>query len=122
MIIPLVITDLCAEIYHRISFPLYGIPYVRRSKYIIIDRHRLQYLSFFQKLGCVYCGYANGLIAYVERIAGDTENYWCGIKHKYNTDDFFQPHQKNFLNYDDPEKFDEMVKKPSIKNRGLKNL
>jgi len=30
---------------------------------------------------CVYCGYANGLIAYVREIAARTEQYWCPIKH-----------------------------------------
>jgi hypothetical protein len=30
---------------------------------------------------CVYCGYANGVLAYVREIAARTEQYWCPIKH-----------------------------------------
>lgn len=79
--IPLVVLDLFMEIYHHVAFPLYGIPIVRRSNYIRIDRQKLEYLSTIDKLSCMYCGYANGLAAYMVKIAGDTEKYWCGIKH-----------------------------------------
>ena len=42
MIVPVVISDICLEIYHRIAFPIYGIPYVKRSRYIrILDREKL---------------------------------------------------------------------------------
>ncbi len=122
MFIPLVICDICAEIYHRICFPLYGIPIVRRSKYIIIDRHKLSYLSLMQKMGCVYCGYANGLIAYLTKIAGDTENYWCSIKHNYKSVDFFQEHQEHFLDYNNEESYKKIYYKDTTKHRGLKNL
>ena len=73
--------DLCVTIYQRLCFPAYGIPRVRRRDYLQIDRYQLQYLSGLQKVNCVYCGYVNGLIAYVAEIAGRTEAYWCPIKH-----------------------------------------
>jgi hypothetical protein len=53
---------------------------VPRATYIVIDRH-LAYLNGIEKLNCVYCGYANGVFAYVREIAGRTEQYWCPIRH-----------------------------------------
>jgi hypothetical protein len=105
-IIPLVITDLWIEIYHRICFPLYGLKYIKRSRYIRIDRQKLSYLTALQKIGCMYCGYANGVIAYWVQIAGATERYWCGIKHKEGN--FVSPeHHKNFAKYGDKKDFEE---------------
>ena len=101
MIIPVIILDVFLEIYHRICFPLYGISCVKRSDYIKIDRHKLSYLSFPEKVNCVYCGYGNGIANYAAKIAGETEAYWCGIKHKKRKG-FVQPsHQHNFLEYGD---------------------
>lgn len=101
MIIPLVILDLFLEIYHRICFPLYGLEYVKRKKYIKIDRHRLSYLTGLEKLNCAYCGYANGLMHYASTIAGETERYWCGIKHKENREYLPSKHHQDFLEYGD---------------------
>ena len=103
MSIPLVFLDITLEIYHNICFRLYGIPLVERSKYIKIDRHKLRYLSWVDKINCAYCGYANGLANYARTIAAETEKYWCGIKHK-NGGNFIEPkHHKNFLDYGDEE-------------------
>ncbi len=104
-LIPLVILDLFIEIYHRICFPLCGIPLVKRSNYIRIDRYKLPYLNWFEKINCVYCGYANGLLHYTTVIAGETEKYWCGIMHdKYKN--FVPPkHHKDFLKYGDEKSF-----------------
>lgn len=101
MIIPSVFLDLCIEIYHRFCFMLYGIPYVDRSKYIKIDRHRLEYLSLIEKINCAYCGYVNGLFAYAVVIAGETEKYWCGIMHRKDPEYVIPPHHKNFARYGD---------------------
>jgi len=110
LIIPLVIFDLWAEIYHRICFPLYGFPYLKRSEYVKIDRHKLKYLSFWQKCYCVYCGYGNGIISYFGKMAGETERYWCGIKHQ--ADAHFNPpaHQKDFAEYGNEEEFNQKYK------------
>lgn len=81
LLFPLLLLDLFIEIYHRICFPVYGIRYVRRSDYIIMDRHRLQYLNGIEKIHCIYCSYATGFIAYAQEIAACTEQYWCPIKH-----------------------------------------
>ncbi|MFH1770002.1 MAG: hypothetical protein ABH828_00415 [archaeon] len=103
--IPLVLLDISMELYHRICFPLYGLPLVERSKYIKIDRHKLKYLTPMQKLGCVYCGYANGLLPYATKIAAETEKYWCGIQHQKSKD--FKPpeHHKKFFRFGDEKAF-----------------
>lgn len=85
MIVPLVFLDMSMSLFHRVIFSLYEIPKVRRKDYIVIDRHRLQYLNAFEKLNCVYCGYANGLIAYAREIAARTERHWCPIRHATTT-------------------------------------
>ncbi len=110
-IIPLVVFDVFLEMYHRICFPLYGLPCVRRCDYIRIDRHKLSYLRWYEKINCAYCGYANGWMHYASVIASETEIYWCGIMHKkYNG---FKPpeHHKDFLPYDDKKAFEEFVNK-----------
>ncbi|MDH5765072.1 MAG: hypothetical protein OEZ38_03565 [Gammaproteobacteria bacterium] len=75
--------DICLLVYQGICFRLYGIALVRRSEYIIIDRHRLAYLNIIEKVNCVYCGYVVGLLSYAREIASRTEQYWCPIKHAY---------------------------------------
>ena len=81
LIVPIALLDLWMSIYQGLCFPIYGIAHVRRSTYIVIDRHHLAYLNGIEKLNCVYCGYANGVFAYVREIAGRTEQYWCPIRH-----------------------------------------
>lgn len=102
VVIPLLILDLWMEIYHRICFPLCGIPYVKRREYIkIVDRAKLKYLNWLQKIYCMYCGYGNGVIAYWARIAAETEHYWCGIKHKKVGGFAVPEYQKEFAEYGD---------------------
>lgn len=81
MIVPLALLDVWISVYQFVCFPIYGIQRVPRRKYLVVDRHKLAYLNAIEKTNCVYCGYANGLIAYVREIAGRTEQYWCPIKH-----------------------------------------
>lgn len=81
LILPLALLDLFVSLYQAVCFPVYGIPKVPRRDYIVIDRQHLAYLNGLQKLNCVYCGYANGLIAWLREIASRTEAYWCPIKH-----------------------------------------
>jgi hypothetical protein len=78
---PALFMDLVVTIYQAICFRAYGIPRVVRGDYFVIDRHNLQYLNPVEKMNCIYCGYFNGLIAYVQEIAARTEQYWCPIKH-----------------------------------------
>jgi hypothetical protein len=46
-----------------------------------MDRGQLAYLNAIEKINCLYCSYANGLLAYISEIASRTEQYWCPIKH-----------------------------------------
>lgn len=81
LLLPLALLDLFVTVYQQVCFRIYGIGVVKRSDYIVIDRHVLGYLNFIEKLNCVYCGYANGLIGYCREVAARTEQYWCPIKH-----------------------------------------
>ena len=103
-IVPAVLLDAWVSLYHAVCFPVWGIPKVKRSDYIVIDRHYLPYLNALEKLNCVYCGYFNGLIAYVQEVAARTEQYWCPIKHakKLKT---FHSRYPIFLDYGDAEAY-----------------
>jgi hypothetical protein len=81
LIVPIALIDLWITVYQAVCFPIYGISRVRRSAYVVIDRHHLAYLNGIEKLNCVFCGYANGVFAYIHEIAGRTEKYWCPIRH-----------------------------------------
>lgn len=104
----IVLLDIWVEIYHRISFPFYGLKYIKRRDYIKIDRHLLSYLNPIQKMNCLYCGYANGALKYIVKIVAETEKYWCGIQHK-QTENFQVPeHHADFIAYGDEEKYREI--------------
>jgi hypothetical protein len=102
--IPLLLLDLMVTLYQAVCFPLYGIPKVKRSDYLVFDRHHLAYLNLLEKLNCFYCSYANGLIPYFTEIVGRTEQYWCPIKH---AERLRAPHSryKLFSEYGDAEGF-----------------
>ncbi len=94
MVVPLLLLDISLTLYQHICFRVYRIPLVRRSDYLVIDRHHLAYLNIIEKLNCVYCGYGNGLIEYGREITARTEQYWCPIKHAHRTLD---PHHRTLL-------------------------
>ncbi len=104
LIFPLALLDLGICLYQFICFPVWGIARVRRSDYVVIDRHHLAYLNGVQKLNCLYCEYANGLIAFVREVASRSEQYWCPIKHAKHIK---KPHERyrQFLDYGDAEGF-----------------
>lgn len=107
-IIPAVFMDLSATIYQAICFRVYGIPRVARNDYIVIDRHALTYLNAIEKLNCIYCGYFNGSIAYVQEIAARTEQYWCPIKHARKIGGIHSRYQK-FFDYGDGKKYKKQI-------------
>lgn len=102
MIIPFVLFDICISVYQIICFPLYQIKMVKRSRYIVIDRYHLRHLNSFERFHCIYCGYANGLLAYVREIAARTEQYWCPIKHARRIIDR-HPRYQYFIDFGDAE-------------------
>ncbi|HEY8887502.1 MAG TPA: hypothetical protein VIM35_03365 [Gallionella sp.] len=81
MLVPLALLDLCISLYQLACFPIYGITRVKRANYILIDRQYLAYLNIIEKLDCMYCGYAVGMIGYAGEILARTEQYFCPIKH-----------------------------------------
>jgi hypothetical protein len=102
MIIPVVISDVFLEIYHRIAFPIFGISKVKRSQYIrILDREKLPYLTWYEKIGCMYCGYVNGWLHYASVVAGRTQNYFCAIAHLENRGFIPSEFEKSFAKYGD---------------------
>ena len=81
MVLPMLLLDACISLYQAISFPVYKISKVKRGDYMIFDRHHLSYLNIVEKSHCIYCTYANGLLAYATEIIARTEQYFCPIKH-----------------------------------------
>jgi hypothetical protein len=90
VVVPIALLDIWVTIFQWTSFALLGIRRVPRRRYVVIDRHRLHYLNGIEKLNCLYCGYANGVLAYAREVAGRTEAYWCPIRHKQRVRD---PHR-----------------------------
>lgn len=102
LIVPLVLLDLAVSLYQAVCFPVYGIARVRRRDHVVFDRHLLGYLNAVEKLNCVYCSYANGLISYTREIAARTEQYWCPIKHSRRAAGEHDRHP-DFVDYGDAE-------------------
>jgi hypothetical protein len=100
LIVPIAILDLWVSIFQSICFRAYGIARVKRSAYIVIDRQHLAYLNGIEKLNCVYCGYANGVLSYVREVAGRTEQYWCPIRHARRVH-APHTHYREFVDYGD---------------------
>lgn len=100
----IIVLDLLMEIYQHIAFPFYGIKPIKRSEYIVIDRNKLRYLKFAERINCVYCGYVNGVFPYWAAIAQETELYWCGIKHR-KTPKVLPVHYDEYAEFDDPDSF-----------------
>ena len=99
-VFPFVLLDAAVALYQAVCFPIYGIPKVRRQDYLVFDRGRLQYLNTIEKVGCVYCSYANGLLSLVTEIAARTERHFCPIRHARK---LLHPHSQYaaFLPYGD---------------------
>lgn len=104
VLFPAFILDLFVTAYQAICFPIYKIPKVKRSEYIIVDRHRLGYLNIIEKLNCMYCSYFNGLMGYITEVAGRTEQFWCPIRHANMTKSIHR-HYSNFLQYGDSKEY-----------------
>lgn len=104
MVLPIALLDLWLSIYQAVCFRVYGISVVKRSAYIVIDRHYLEYLNGIEKINCVYCGYANGVFAYAREIAARTEQYWCPIRHAKRVQSP-HAHYRDFVDYGDAEAY-----------------
>ena len=120
LILPLALLDLFVSLYQAVCFPVYGVPKVPRRDYIVIDRQHLAYLNGLQKLNCVYCGYANGLIGWVREVASRTEAYWCPIKHSRRV---AGPHQRyhGFIDFGDEKELQRKVGDHRLALNGREN-
>jgi hypothetical protein len=103
-IFPLLLLDLAMTTYQSVCFPVYGIPRIRRTDYFVYDRGLLPYLNWIERMNCLYCSYANGLVSYAKDIAGRTEQYWCPIKHARRLHDP-HGHYAKFFDYGDVEAY-----------------
>lgn len=106
--IPVAMVDLFMTVYQAICFSIYGIPKVRRSDYIKLDRHHLAYLNWAEKMNCEYCAYANGVLACATEIAARTEQYWCPIKHALRMKSMHSRY-RFFFDYGDAERYRQQV-------------
>lgn len=102
--IPFLLMDLFVTLYQTICFPVYRIPRVRRSDYVVLDRGELPYLNLIEKFNCFYCSYGNGVAAYAREVAARTEQYWCPIKHARRIKAAHERYPK-FFDYGDAEAF-----------------
>jgi hypothetical protein len=107
-IIPFALLDLFVSTYQAVCFPVYGIPKARRRDYMAIDRGKLRYLNVLEGFNCLYCSYANGLLAYVVEIAGRTEQHWCPIKHARRIRNAHDRYS-HFLPYGDASKYRQQI-------------
>lgn len=106
--LPLVLLDIFVSLYQAICFPVYRITKVVRRDHIVFDRHLLGYLNGIEKLNCVYCSYANGLLSYTSEIASRTEEYWCPIKHQARVSRA-NGRYLGFAEYGDPDGYQERI-------------
>lgn len=104
MVVPLAFLDVSMTVFQAVVFTHSRIPKTNRGEFIVIDRHKLGYLNYFEKLNCVYCGYANGVVARAREIISRTEKHWCPIRHARTTR---APHAQyaSFLDYGDAETY-----------------
>ena len=106
MILPAMIFDLMLFCYQQVIFRIYKFEFIKRSNYIVYDRHYLAYLNPIEKLNCVYCSYFNGLMHYAAEISAKTELYFCPIKHAKKIA-YKHRYYKDFLDYGDERDFQE---------------
>jgi hypothetical protein len=100
MTVALLMLDVCVSLYLWICFPVYGALKVKRTDYVVFDRHQLHCLNFIEKFHCTYFEYGNGLMGYMTEILARTEEYFCPIKHARKVLGTHARYQR-FLNYGD---------------------
>ncbi|MDH5464986.1 MAG: hypothetical protein OEW60_05105 [Thiovulaceae bacterium] len=110
MLFPALILDLFITVYQWSCFPIYKIKKVQRKDHMVFDRHRLKYLNIIEKINCMYCSYANGLLSYASEIAGRTELFFCPIKHATHLKKTHD-HYKDFIAYGDYKDYSSELKK-----------
>jgi hypothetical protein len=108
MVVPLALFDLCISFYQLVCFPIYGVARVKRGDYIIYDHQHLAYLNIIEKVDCLYCSYAVGLLGYAQEITARTEQYFCPIKHARKMLNAHARYER-FMDYGDAKNFHEKL-------------
>lgn len=108
--LPFLLLDLFVTVYQAVCFPIYRIPKVKRSDYLVFDREDLPYLNLVEKFNCFYCSYGNGVAAYFREVAARTEQYWCPIKHARRIKAAHDRYPK-FFDHGDAEAFQQGLKR-----------
>jgi hypothetical protein len=108
MVLPMLLLDLLVTLFQWTCFPIYGITKVRRSDYMVFDRHHLGFLNFIEKFHCTYCEYGNGLMGYMAEILARTEEYFCPIKHAHKVLGTHARY-KHFLSYGDADDYEKKL-------------
>ena len=72
----LVVTHLTSSLilYQWVVRPLFRTRRIEWKDYIIIDRHRIEALSAFDKFNCMFCGYANGVCTLLNKELDQSQN------------------------------------------------
>jgi len=86
-IIPALFLDFVVMIFQLICFPVYKIPKVSRSDYIVLDRHSLKYLNVI-----------------------GAEQHWCPIKHARKVGSKHSRYNK-FLDYGDADSYKKEIER-----------
>lgn len=102
--IPLLLLDLCISFYQLSCFPVYKISRVKRADYVVLDHQHLAYLNIIEKMHCMYCSYAVGVLTYAREITARTEQYFCPIKHARKILNAHSRYER-FLNYGEADNF-----------------
>jgi len=108
MSVPMVLFDLCINTYQTVCFPIYGVARVKRADYFVMDHQHLAYLNIIEKVHCMYCSYAVGLLAFASEVTARTEQYFCPIKHAGKIRNAHSRY-KHFLDYGDAENVHERI-------------
>lgn len=103
-LLPMLLLDLTVSMYQAICFRVYGIPLVHRDEHFVYDRGLLRYLNWIERMNCLYCSYANGLMSYAREIVARTEQYWCPIRHARRLLETHS-HYGQFADYGDAEAY-----------------
>lgn len=120
VIFPMLLLDLFVWVYQWVCFPLYGLARVQRADYFFFDRVHLGYLNLVEKINCAYCSYGNGLMAYAREVVGQTEQYWCPIKHARKVL-HAHPYYMGFVDFGDAQGYREDLARLRKQLAGLKD-
>jgi hypothetical protein len=111
MIIPIAFLDVATRAYQSVCFRAYGIPKVDRRKYIRLTRRGRGVLRPLDQVNCLYCAYANGVLSFVTAVAGETEKYWCPIRHRAGKEFVPPAHHRGFAPDGDEVALQEVLQK-----------